>query len=211
MFQPGNLPLAANVTWVMSMNADPKPGRWILPLVILGMIAFTYYFVRELPEAAPNTTISAGATSTTAADSTTTTEVSPTDPIVQAYLDAVDAINADLQLARTELVAANAGFDANPREVEYPVAVTRFEAVVAETNELVGRFNELTPPEGLDSNHTLLGAELTTTANAANDALGGLRSPDPGAIRRANVQAYVTAAEEFDAQVTALKTAAGAT
>ena len=41
----------AIVSYQMAFNPDPKPGRWILPLVVLGMIAFTYFFVRELPEA----------------------------------------------------------------------------------------------------------------------------------------------------------------
>ena len=49
----------------MAVNPDPKPGRWILPLVILGMIAFTYFFVRSLPEASPNTTLAAGDTTPT--------------------------------------------------------------------------------------------------------------------------------------------------
>lgn len=201
--------VAANVTWVMSVNADPKPGRWILPLVILGMIAFTYYFVRELPEAVPGTTIETGGTTTTLGDDgTTTTEATPTDPDVQAYLDAIDGINSELQLARVELVAANEGFDADPREVEFGDAVTRFEAVISDTDELVSRLEELTPPEGLESNHTILETELTTASNAATDALGGLRSSDTGAIRRSNVEAYVTAATNFDTEVTNTHTAA---
>ena len=35
----------------MALNADPKPGRWILPLVVLGMVAFTYFFVGAFTEA----------------------------------------------------------------------------------------------------------------------------------------------------------------
>ena len=49
----------------MAVNPDPKPGRWILPLVILGMIAFTYFFVRSLPEASPDTTLAPGDTTPT--------------------------------------------------------------------------------------------------------------------------------------------------
>jgi hypothetical protein len=49
----------------MALNPDPKPGRWILPLVVLGMVAFTYFFVRALPEGAEepsDTTVSASDT-----------------------------------------------------------------------------------------------------------------------------------------------------
>jgi len=203
--------LPANVTWVMSVNADPKPGRWILPLVIVGMIAFTYYFVRELPEASPDTTTQAGngTTTTLADDATTTTEANQIDAEVQAYLDAIDEINAELRLAQIELTDANNGFDADPRTVEYPEAVTRFTAVVDATNALVTEFDALTAPVALESHHTILGAELTKAANAAQDALDGLRSSDPGGIRRNNVTAYVDAATAFDAEVTNLHTAAG--
>lgn len=189
----------------MSVNADPKPGRWILPLVILGMIAFTYYFVRELPEAVPGTTVpGSGTTTTVADDSTTTTEATPTDPALAAYLTEISAINSELQLARVELVAANDGFDATPREVEYAEAVTRFQAVVNDTNTLLTRFQALTAPAGLETNHTTLEGELNRASNAAADALGGLTSSDTGAIRRSNVTAYVDAATKFDTEVTSL-------
>ena len=48
----------------MAVNPDPKPGRWILPWSF-GMIAFTYFFVRSLPEASPDTTLAAGDTTST--------------------------------------------------------------------------------------------------------------------------------------------------
>ena len=31
-------------------NSDPKPGRLVLPLVLIGMIATTYTFVRSIDE-----------------------------------------------------------------------------------------------------------------------------------------------------------------
>lgn len=192
----------------MAMNADPKPGRWILPLVIIGMIAFTYYFVRELPGASPDTTI-AGPTTTTIPDDTTTTTEDTTDPTVQAYIDEIDDINTQLQLLRTDLVATNTGFDANPREVQYPDAVIRFTTVRDETNALLARFDELDALEGLEENHTSLRDALNDAAQAAATALSGLTSADPGTIRRAGVQAYVTAAAGFESETADLKTAAG--
>ena len=40
---------------------DPKHGRWILPLVVLALVAFTYTFVNNLPaaETRPTTTVAA--------------------------------------------------------------------------------------------------------------------------------------------------------
>ena len=31
-------------------NSDPKPGRLVLPIVLIGMIATTYTFVRSIDE-----------------------------------------------------------------------------------------------------------------------------------------------------------------
>ena len=37
----------------MTFSTDPKPGRWILPLIILAMVGFTYVFVSSLEEQVP--------------------------------------------------------------------------------------------------------------------------------------------------------------
>jgi hypothetical protein len=195
----------------MAVNPDPKPGRWILPLVILAMIAFTYFFVRELPEAAPDTTLAAGTTTTTDPDSTTTTEPGTIDPEVLAYVNQVNEINDELQELRAELVAANTGFDASPREVTYQEAVSRFTAVGQAAGALTARFAALTPPAALAPNHAVLLTEIEFAATAANDALAGLTSDDPGVIRRAGVEAFETAAETFDSEVTILESAAADT
>lgn len=192
----------------MAVNPDPKPGRWILPLVILAMIAFTYFFVRELPEASSDTTLAAGTTSTTSLDSTTTTETGPTDPEIQAYVEQAVEINAGLQELRTALVAANTGFDATPREVQYQDAVAEFTRVEEATAALAARFEELTPPDALTPNHAVLLTEIDFAATAASEALAGLTSDDPGVIRRNAVEAYETAADNFASEVTILETAA---
>lgn len=196
----------------MAVNPDPKPGRWILPLVILAMIAFTYFFVRELPEAAPGSTVAAGDTTTTTLGgdgSTTSTAAGPVDPAVQAYVDEVRSISNDLAAQGTELQTANAGFDADPREVQYPDAVSRFEAVIAATQALLGRMEALTAPEGLDANHQALLNGLTTAVGAAEDALAGLQSDDPGVVRRSAVEAFGNSVADFAEEVTVLEQAAG--
>ena len=193
----------------MAVNPDPKPGRWILPLVILGMIAFTYFFVRELPEASTDTTLLSGGgpgTTTTigSGDGTTSTTQSQTalDPETQAYLDAVDAINEELQVQRTEIVTVNDGFDAEPREVEFSDAEDRFEAVATETQALADQLGDLTPPAALEGNHASLQAALDLAAVSAEEALAGLRSTDTGERRNTAVDSYVQAATDFGTEVT---------
>jgi hypothetical protein len=199
----------------MAVNPDPRPGRWILPLVVLGMIAFTYFFVSELDGASPDTTLATGGQTPTtngtgtgnegtAGDGTTSTTgaQSQLDPQTQAYLDGVDAINSDLQAQRTELVTANDAFNEDPRAIEFDEALSRFQAVQSATQELVDRHNGLTPPEALTGNHGTLQAAIELAADSIDEAIAGLRSTDTGERRNAAVNAYTTAASDYDTEVT---------
>lgn len=208
----GTEPPMANVCLQMAVNPDPKPGRWILPLVILGMIAFTYFFVRELPEASTETTLVSGpGTSTTVpgagggngeGGSSTTQAASPLDPETQTYLTAVDGINTALAAQSTEIAAVNAGFNADPREVEYADAESRFEVVATETSALAEQLRALTPPEALAANHATLQSSIDLATVSANEALAGLRSTDTGEVRNGAVDAYVQAAADFNTELT---------
>ncbi|HEY6629630.1 MAG TPA: hypothetical protein VI193_11660 [Acidimicrobiia bacterium] len=197
----------------MAANPDPKPGRWILPLVILGMIAFTYFFVSSLPEGSPTTTLALGSTTTTL-EGTGTTQPGTATTVpnaAQPYLDELDSINGELQLLSTEMVTVNEGFDADPRTVEFDDAGTRLEVVVTDTQALADRLAALTPPAGLETNHEALISALDFCAGAAQDALDGLRSTDTGELRNAAVDVYTTSAAGFDTEVQNAKNAAGAT
>ncbi len=204
--------------YVMAVNPDPKPGRWILPLVILGMIAFTYFFVRELPEASTETTLVSGPdTTTTTGDGngdgnggTTTTVPNPLDPATQAYLDTIDSINEELQVQRTEIVTVNEGFNADPREIEYPDAESRFEAVVNQTTALADQLRAQTPPAGLEGNQETMQGALDLAEVSADEALAGLRSTDTGERRNNAVDAYVQSAADYDTEVTNTHNAANA-
>jgi hypothetical protein len=201
----------------MAVNPDPKPGRWILPLVILGMIAFTYFFVRELPEASTETTLVSGPDTSTTVESsnggdgeTTTTQASSLDPETQAYLDTLESIDEELQVQRTEIVTVNDGFNADPREVEYADAEDRFEAVSTSTQALADQLRGLTPPVGLEGNQETLQTALDLATVSVNEALAGLRSTDTGERRNAAVDAFVQAATDFDTEVTNARNAANA-
>ncbi|MFZ0014967.1 MAG: hypothetical protein WAL25_12730 [Acidimicrobiia bacterium] len=203
----------------MAVNPDPKPGRWILPLVVLGMIAFTYFFVRELPEASTETTLVAGPGTTTTVpggdggdDGSTTTSGSqtPLDPDTQAYLDTIDSINEELQVQRTEIVTVNDGFNADPREIEYSDAEDRFEAVVATTQGLADQLRDLTAPTALEANQATLQTAIDLATVSANEALAGLRSTDTGERRNTAVDSFVQASTDFDTEVTNTHNAAEA-
>jgi len=197
----------------MAVNPDPKPGRWILPLVILGMIAFTYFFVRSLPEASPDTTLAAGSSTTSPPDGASSTTVpgtgGTTADAVAVWLGELDRINGELQVLDTELVTVNTGFDAEPREIEYPDAESRVEAVATQAQALSDQVAALTAPEGLEANQEALAGQASLAARAADEALSGLRSTDPGDLRRAAVSAFTSAVADFDLEVENARTAAG--
>jgi hypothetical protein len=197
----------------MAVNPDPKPGRWILPLVVLGMIAFTYFFINELPEASPDSTIASNTTVTTGTgDSTTSTVPGPgtgVDPEVDAYLAELDSINTSLQLLRAEMVTVNDGFDADPRQIEFSEAESRMITIDTDTKALQNRVASMTVPAGFEANQTALTSAMDSAAAAATEALEGLQGSDPGDLRRAAVIAYTTAADNFDTEVGNTNTAAG--
>lgn len=189
----------------MGANLDPKPGRWILPLVILGMIGFTYFFVRELPEASPDTTLVGQPVTTTIPESTGTSEdlVGGTlDPETQAYVDELDTTNDALQLLGVELLTANDGFDADPREVPYEEAEQRFEAVQTQTQVLADNLDALAVPEGMEINQEALKTAMQFAALSAGDALSGLRSTDSGELRQNAVEAYTKYVADFATEIT---------
>lgn len=201
----------------MAVNPDPKPGRWILPLVILGMIAFTYFFVRSLPEASPDTTLAAGDTTPTTvgegeAGATTVPGEGGTIPdAAAAYITELDRINGEFQALNNELVAVNTGFDADPREIEFGDAEARMEAVATSAQTLSDQVAALAPPAGLEANQEALAAAASLAARAAGEALTGLQSADPGDLRRSAVTAFTGAITDFDVEVQNARSAAGAT
>lgn len=210
---PGNCGKLAIVFSAMAVNPDPKPGRWILPLVVLGMIAFTFFFIRELPEASPDSTIASVTTVTSPPDGATTSTAPGTepggDPEVDAYLAELDEINTALQLLRTEMVTVNDGFDADPREIEYSEAEPRMITIETDTQALADRVAAMTVPAGFEANQQAMTSAIDSAAAAASEALTGLQGTDPGDLRRAAVVAFTTAADNFDTEVANTRTAAG--
>jgi hypothetical protein len=188
----------------MAVKPDPKPGRWILPLVILGMVAFTYFFVRELPAASPDTTLLAQETTTTqplTADPTIPGN-GTLDPATQAYVDKLDITNDALQVLGIEMITINNGFDADPREFEFGDAVTQLETLIASTDSLKVGLEALVVPEGLEINQQAFETAMQFATLAAGDALSGLQSTDTGELRRNAVEAYTRATEDFDTEIT---------
>lgn len=206
----------------MAINPDPKPGRWILPLVVLGMVAFTYFFVRALPSgtADDNVGTTIGATDTTFPGNTAvdddppdtgpdSTDSGTPDEPVEAYLNGVGNIMTSMEELQQEMAAVNGGFDADPREVEYSDAVDRLGALASAAQDLVADMDELTVPDTLSTNHETIRTAVTTAAGAAEEALAGLQSTDDGSQRRDAVAAFDSAVADLRTSIENARSAAG--
>jgi len=201
----------------MTSNYDPKPGRWMLPLVVLAMVAFTYLFVRELPSAASanggNGTSSgstSSTTSTTDVEGSTTTEGAVVDGTTQAYLDALAGFQSTLSNLQTQLASANGGWDSNPKTITFDQAEEAFISVAEGAAALVSEVQAATVPADLVDAHTAVIAATQEAADAAGRALAGLRapSPDTGEARRAAVNEFDAAVLSFGETVQAATAAA---
>lgn len=89
---------------------DPKPGRWILPVVIVALIGFTYLFVNALPAAdVAASTSTTSSTTTTLAPTTTTSTTLPND--ILAFLQEVDRFETNAIALQTDLDDVNTDWE----------------------------------------------------------------------------------------------------
>jgi len=184
----GNRAGPTNVSFPMNVNPDPRPGRWLLPLVVLGMVAFTYVFVNQLPGeggAATESTVdgsAASTSSTTTPDGSDPGATTPTStagsstPAVQtpetaAYIDAMRALNTQLTGLQAELSSANAAWEAGGSYGDAQTAFTKISTDVATWRDQV---NAVSVPAGLADAHETLRAAAEQAATQAAEALDGL-------------------------------------
>lgn len=178
-------------------KADPKHGRWILPLVIGGLILFTYLFVNALPPAPvdiSSTTIVAGGgdeTDTSGSVDQTTTTVSPANA---EFLTAVDDYASRTAGLATEAQTINDAYDADG---DFAVARDALTDLQGRTDALVAEITDQeVPPEATDP-----WADVITSGNALSTAaaemLDGLVNTAGSEKRLAELENYETAAADM--------------
>ncbi len=192
-----------------SPNPDPKPGRWILPLVVLGMVIFTYLFIRSLGEEEVVATPGTGGPATTQQqDGTTTPTATTLAPGVQTYFDDLQTASTSLTDVQTQLAAANGGFDND--EINYSETEAAFVELVDQANQLATQISEIEPPGNLSANHSAIESQATEAAAALQSAIEGLRSSDDGSMRRTAVEGFDTAVAGFTQEVNNARRSVGA-
>ncbi len=193
----------------MVMNPDPRPGRWLLPLVILGMMAFTYVFVQNLPAADGETQdigangVDAQTTTTTAVTATTTTVTTPAavlSPETQDYLNQVATAETELLAFQAEMADINGRWDAEPRTLEYADGEALLTDLASRMGTWATNLGAIVPPVTLTDAHGVLTGTAQAAADSATDVLTGFTGPDR--------EPRITALGEFDVAVTAFTAAA---
>ncbi|MDJ0923369.1 MAG: hypothetical protein QNJ77_02305 [Acidimicrobiia bacterium] len=185
---------------------DPKHGRWILPLVVLALVAFTYTFVNNLPaaETVVSTTLAAETTTTTTEppEETTTTTL-PEE--VMAFISTADSLGATAAQMRTDAQTIN---DEYPDVTGYGATRDLLSALKADTTAFVEDVDEVVVPAAAAEKWSDVTTSAAAMEQAADDMLDGLVNTSGSEKRLGALEDYNIAAATFDQALDAAKDAA---
>ena len=179
-----------------TFNSDPKPGRLILPLVLIGMIATTYTFINRVVEnndleiiedAVIEDTITIVADETTTSTSTTTTI--PED--VVAYLEEISGEKIKVIELGKKVLETNQRWD--DKVTSYQEAQQEYQEFIDDFETFVSTFTNPGPPlnsTNLVSNHEELTILVNLVYEDTKELLEGLTAPDTGERRSAALDSF---------------------
>ena len=187
-----------------TFNPDPKPGRVVLPLVLIGMIATTYTFINrvatnnDLDLVVEETPVETIAEEEVVEDtSTTSTTTTLPDDYVQ-YLEEISAEKIQATELGKDVLEANENWD--EKSVTYPEAKDEFRAFIATAEEFVKTVSEPGPPNEY-ANLVTSHEELKTLVNLVYadtvELLAGLESSDTGEQRAAALDSFNSNLDQF--------------
>ena len=178
-------------------NSDPKPGRLVLPIVLIGMIATTYTFVRSIDEEpvveeaveeqVPEEEVEVKTEETT----TTTTTTIPRE--VLDYIEELISEKSTADQLGQKVIEANEKWD--NKDVTYQEAQEEFKDNISDAAQFSDTIAQPGPP---DSNITLVNAheELKTIAENifqdTEEIFEGLMASDTGERRSAAIESFNT-------------------
>ena len=186
-----------------TFNPDPKPGRIVLPLVLIGMIATTYTFINRVATnndiniIAEETPVETVAEVVVEETSTTTTSTTLPDNYV-AYLEEITAEKIQATELGKEVLEANENWD--DKTVTYQEAKDEFRAFIATAEQFVSTVSDPGPPNEY-ANLVTSHEELKTLVNLIYldtvELLAGLESSDTGEQRAAALDAFNNDLDQF--------------
>ena len=174
-----------------SYNSDPKPGRLILPLVLIGMIATTYTFVNRVVENNDLEIIEETVVEETVVEETSTTTTTTIPEDVVQYLEEITGEKIQAIELGKKVLETNQRWD--DKVTTYQEAQVEFEEFINDFGSFVTVFTSPGPPI-TNSNLTSSHEELTILVNLiyedTQELLEGLTAPDTGERRAAALESF---------------------
>ena len=174
-----------------SYNSDPKPGRLILPLVLIGMIATTYTFVNRVVENNDLEIIEETVVEETVVEETSTTTTTTIPEDVVQYLEEITGEKIQAIELGKKVLETNQRWD--DKVTTYQEAQVEFEEFINDFASFVTVFTSPGPPS-TNSNLTSSHDELTILVNLiyedTQELLEGLTAPDTGERRAAALESF---------------------
>jgi len=180
-----------------TFSEDPKPGRLVLPLVLIGMIATTYTFINrvatnnnldlvQVDEVIVETT-----TPEAVLEDTTTTTTTTLPSEVVTYLEEISSEKIQSIDLATKVLEANDKWD--NEDTTYQEAKDEFANFIEDAQQFVETVSEPGPPTtfaGLVKSHEELKSLVELIFADTEELLEGLTSSDTGERRSAALDSF---------------------
>ena len=201
---------------MQNFETDPKPGRLILPLVLIGMIATTYTFINRVAtqnnlEIVDSSVVTEETVAEVVEEPTTSTSTTTTIPeeTVQ-YLEEITGEKIQAIELGKKVLETNQRWD--DKATTYQEAQVEFEEFIDDFADFVVVFTSPGPPSSdvsLSSSHDELTILVNLIYEDTKELLEGLTAPDTGERRAAalesfnsNLDLFVERIEQIVASVT---------
>ena len=180
-----------------TFNEDPKPGRLVLPLVLIGMIATTYTFINrvttnnnlEIEPSVEQVVVEPEEEPISEDTTTTTTTTLPSE--VVTYLEEISSEKIQSIDLATKVLEANDKWD--NEEISYQEAKDEFAEFIQDANQFVETVSEPGPPStfaGLVKSHEELKSLAELIFLDTEELLEGLTSSDTGERRASALDSF---------------------
>jgi|TARA_A100001011_G_scaffold372161_1_gene430272 hypothetical protein len=180
-----------------TFNEDPKPGRLVLPLVLIGMIATTYTFINrvatnndlEIEPSVEQVVVEPDDEQVVEDTTTTTTTTLPGE--VVAYLEEISSEKIQSIDLATKVLEANDDWDNG--NITYQEAKDEFANFIEDAQQFVETVTDPGPPStfaGLIKSHEELKSLAELIFVDTEELLEGLISSDTGERRSAALDSF---------------------
>ena len=189
-------------------NEDPKPGRLVLPLVLIGMIATTYTFINRVAtnnnlelDPVAEEVVEPIETEPVEEETTTTTTTALPDEVI-TYLEEISSEKIQSIDLATKVLEAYDRWD--NEEVTYQEAKDEFANFIEDAEQFVSTVSEPGPPStfaGLVKSHEELKALVELIYADSQELLEGLTSSDTGERRAAALESFNNNINQFQQKI----------